>query len=153
IQFRMQTDVTRRRRLPRDEVPAAAPNAFQRGLNWFALVAESFAVVIIVGGAGAHCASRAYCEVCRRWMDSETLKLTPGRGYQIYQLLEAKDYAAIREQLVGGTSEEKITSSLTLEHCSDCAEEGRASPVYLSVEDLMTSEMSEPFVDKVFSLL
>ena len=146
VQFRMQTDELR------DDIGRPAPvpprphepGLFAHVFKWFFFIIELIVVVSLFLTIAQRCGSRAYCELCGRWMKSEKLNLPPGLGVPLWVSLEAGNHADVHDRLSTMPPRSGLGCTLIVEHCPDCATAGRRPPVYLTMVDFMTPGQPQP---------
>jgi len=153
VLFRLKTDVARDVGRPNARrVARMGPDPVEQVFNWFFFGGELLLVIGVFAAVGQHCTSKAYCEPCGRWMNSETLKLPLGTGATLWNSLERGHYADVQQRLASTSRQNANASSLTIEHCPACPAEDRSQAVYLTVKDVAAAETGDRVAAKVGTL-
>jgi hypothetical protein len=140
IQYRMKTDVVTDLHPPAP-VPARpeAPSIFRQAINWCFFGAELAFVIVLFVSIGQRGTSKAFCESCGRWTNSETLKLQPGAAAEFWDALQAGNHRDVQDRLMSTTGMKGIVGTLTVELCPTCLAGGRSPLVCLTVSDVASA--------------
>jgi len=153
IQFRIKTDLKEEIGRPKPkQVPQNGPNMIDQGFNWFFFGFEQILIIGMLIAIGWTRASHAYCEACRRWMTSETLKLAPGIGASIWQSLQQSHYADVQERLADAIRQTELHCGATIEYCPKCAQDIGCSVVYLTLKDVVAPGTRDALSAKIGAL-
>ncbi|WP_165235508.1 hypothetical protein [Aquisphaera insulae] len=150
VQFRMKTDVARNAHdVGAKRRPQVGPNGVQQAFNWFFSGVELLGVIAVLTATGVTRSSRAYCESCGRWMESETQKLPPGMAATSWEAMAAGDLVNAPGPSPGPAPANVPHGLLTVEHCPSCPASGRASVAYLTVKDVPLPGRPDPMTAKL----